>query len=640
IPLAPITDANLVLPTIAYTLGVLDVGPQTSLERLRVFLRDKQTLLVLDNFEQILDAAAQIAELLAVCPWLKLLATSRAPLRIRQERQFPVSSLALPDLSRLPDVESITGYSAVTLFIERAQAVKPDFSLTEENAPTVAALCTRLDGLPLAIELISARVKLLSPAALLERLHGRLMLQSDGLRDIEPRHRTLNAAIDWSFQLLNAEEQALFRRLGIFVGGWRLDAAEIVCMENLKLNLLDGMASLLDKNLVKQDTRADGVPRFTMLETIREYAREQLAISGELERLQQQHAAYFLSLVENPPPDMNSVQTALWWDRLELEHSNFRAALTWGHSEAGVETELRLALALNDFWRLHGHLSEGGDWLTDALEQQVRDASGTLSEAARRLRASALATLTALQQWLGNLNAAQPTQEESLALFRELGDKEAVADALSSYGMLFVLRGDHEQASIYLNESMALWRELENRFGIGITLLFLGNLAYSQGYIARAGTLWEEALVLYRKEGALWVISILLAQLAMVALEQGDYRLAEAQLMESLTVLRDMDERWQIVQTLEVFASLAETLGRQSEEMQANLHRSARIFGAAEKLRERLAAPVFPFQRHFNERGITSLRSQLNDTTFATCWAEGRAMPLDQVVAYALSQAI
>lgn len=298
VALASISDFNLVPTMIANTLDIPDIGPRTPLERLKVFLSNKQMLLLLDNFEQILPAAPAIADLLAACPWIKLLVTSRAPLRIRQERQLPVAPLALPHLAALPDVETLSGNAAVTLFLERAQAVKPDFSLTAENAPTIAAICTRLDGLPLAIELISARIKLLPPTALLERLSGRLLLQSDGLRDLEPRHRTLNNAIDWSYQLLSTEEQTLFRRLGVFVGGWTLEAAEAICLDRLNLNPLDGLASLLDKNLIKQETGFDGEPRFTMLETIREYALQQLIASGELDPLCQRHLAYFVKLAE------------------------------------------------------------------------------------------------------------------------------------------------------------------------------------------------------------------------------------------------------------------------------------------------------------------------------------------------------
>jgi predicted ATPase/DNA-binding XRE family transcriptional regulator len=624
IALAPITDANLVPTTIANTLGVPDVGPRTPLERLKAFLRDRQTLLILDNFEQILGAAPHIAELLAACPWLKILVTSRAPLHVRPERQFPVLPLTVPNLDQVHDVATVTGYSAVTLFLERAQAVQPDFSLTQENVQAVAAICTRLDGLPLAIELISARVKLLPPAALLERLHGRLMLQSDGLRDLEPRHRTLNAAIEWSYQLLSADEQMLFRRLGKFMGGWTLEAAESVCMGNLKLNLLDGLASLLDKNLVKRDTRVDSDPRFIMLETIREYALEQLTASGELEVLQRQHARYFVTLAEAATP---IPQQGLWWDRLELEHPNFRAALGWG------ETELRLAVALAVFWARRGHLNEGKGWLTGAL---ARSAEGTSTETYRTLRARALEWLGDFGIFQGEQDAPQPRYEESLALYGELGNTDGIAEVLSHFAMLFVMRGDHERAVALLEESLELYRELGNKSGVAWVLFFMGQPIYIQGHIQRAGAMFEESVALFRAVDDTWGIASALFRVAMVALDEGAYRQAGAYLVESMTRLRELGERWQIVNTLEVFACLAAIQRQQLEDSQPNLLMAARIFGATEVLRETLSAPVLPSEQHFYERGVATLRAQLDPAALAAAWAEGRAMSLEQAVAYAL----
>ena len=628
IALAPVTDANLVPTTIANTLGLAGVGPQTPLVRLKAFLRDKELLLLLDNCEQILSTAPQIAELLATCPRLKILATSRAPLRIRQERQSPVSPLAVPDLVRLPDLEGVTRYSAVTLFMERAQAVKPDFSLTQENAPTVAAICTRLDGLPLAIELISARVKLLSPAALLERLQGRLMLQSDGLRDLEPRHLTLNAAIEWSYQLLSADEQTLFRRLGVFVGGWTLEAAGAVCLENLRLNILDGLASLLDKNLVKQDTRSDGDPRFMMLETIREYSLEQASSHDELDDLRKRHADYFTALAERTGLRADLVR---WLNFLEAEHDNFRAALASG------ETGLRLAVALCVFWQRRGHLSEGSGWLARMLKRhEVGISSGSPTAANHALRARALNWLGVFGVFQGNLDAAQPQNEESLALFRELGDTAATAEVLSDLGMLFQMRGAYEQADGVLEESLTLFRELGNTCGIAWGLFFLGTLAYTRDQAQRAGTLWEESLILMRAEDDKLGIAAVLAHLAMVLLDQHDYGRAGAHLVEGLTLLRQLGERYQIVHTLEVFAWLTLVQEQLVDDMGSSLLSAVRIFGATEVLRQTLSIPMLPIYRRLYQRGIAVAQAQLDDAAFAAAWAEGRAMTLEQALAYAL----
>jgi predicted ATPase len=629
VTLAPISDANLVATTIASTLGIADVGPRTPLERLQAFLRDKQMLLVLDNFEQILAAAPDIAELLAACPSLKLLVTSRSPLRIRQERQLPVSPLSIPDLVHLPDIENMAHYSAITLFMERAQAVQPDFSLTQENAPTVAAICTRLDGLPLAIELISARVKLLPPAALLERLHGRLMLQSDGLRDIEVRHRTLNAAIDWSYQLLSADEQMLFCRLGVFVGGWTLEAAGEVCMENLKLNILDGMASLLDKNLVKQDTRSVGEPRFTMLETIREYALGQLVSIGELDDLRNRHADYFTFFAERMNREMRQVNFARYFNILEAEHDNFRAVLVWS------ETGLCLAFALRIFWSRRGHMSEGSRWLEGALVQQ---AEAPLGMADRALRAKALEWLGTFRRWQGELDTPQSLYEESLALFQELGDTAGVAGVLGGIGQLSLERGDYEQASIPLEKCLALRREIGDTGQIAEALYYLGQLTYMQSHAKQARVLFEESVLLMRASESATAIHAPLMYLAVVELDEGDYKWAETHLTESLTHCRKLGERFQSIIALEAFACLETALGQQGEDVAANGIRAARIFGAAEALRETYGTPPLAAQRRFYERGIIALRAQLNEVILAAAWAEGRAMTLEQTVAYVLDQ--
>ena len=613
IALAPISDADLVAAAIANTLGVPDVGPRPPLEQLKIFLRDKHILLVLDNFEQILAASPQIAELLSTCPWLKMLVTSRSPLRIRQERQFPVSPLTLPDLAHLPNVESMSDYAAVTLFMERAQAVKPDFSLTQSNAPTVAAICTRLDGLPLAIELISARVKLLPPQALLERLHGRLMLQSDGLRDIEPRHRTLNAAIDWSYQLLSADEQTLFRRLGVFVGGWTIEAAEAICSANLSFTILDGLASLLDKNLVKRD----GERRFTMLETIREYALERLMLSDdEFDNLRRRHAEYFTAYAETATPDH-----AIWLNNMEIEQDNVRLAL------ASPETGLRLVVALCPFWHHRGHLSEGTVWLNNIVKRHESD---TLTTIERGLRASALDWLGVINTFQGDLEAAERAYEEGLGLFRELGDIRGMADMLGDYGMLFVIRGDYERGDPLLREALAMSRQLEDSDLIALSLLFLGDLAYARGDTLQAGVLWEESLTLSRSMDNRWMIATLLVSLAILALDKADYSRANSQLVESLNLLQVLGERWQAVHALEVFACLRAAQG------QPSLLPAARIFGATEMLRETLRAPAFQFRQDFIERGIATLRTQLDETMLAVAWTEGRAMTLEQAITYAL----
>jgi predicted ATPase/transcriptional regulator with XRE-family HTH domain len=659
VALAPISDANLVCTTIASTLGVADVGPQTPLERLKAYLRDKQLLLVLDNFEQILGAAAQIAELLTACLWLKILATSRSPLRIRQERQMPVSPLLIPDLAYLPDVETVTGYSAVTLFLERAQAVKPDFSLSPENAPTVAAICIRLDGLPLAIELISARVKLLSPVALLERLHGRLMLQSDGLRDFESRHRTLNAAIDWSYQLLSMDEQMLFRRLGIFVGGWTLDAAESICAETLNLNMLDGMTSLLDKNLVKQGTNSDGEPRFMMLETIREYALEQLAVSRELDDLRQRHVDYFVTLAEGAEAHAFGREQIVWFDQLEVELDNLRTVLTWSLDS---ETGLRLAAALGWFFTERTHWNEGLGW----LERMV----AANPDAPPSLRSKALHTAGALAWLAVNSQRARVLLEQALALARAANDRWNIAWSLGHRGN-FVAENT-EQAAAALDESLALFRELDDAMGITHILLRRAWVAQVQKDYPYMAALLDEAENRARQAGDKVIIAWISSTKGLLALEQDRNLIhAKTHLESSLLLFREARMLMGVKNALSCLGSLELELGNvmqaqaRTQEFlslreiepgdpylpdtlvtlvritrgRGQFERAARLLGATNSI-------MLAFKRHDTsdirnfDSEVAALRGQLGEAAFAEAWAAGKAMTPEQMIAYALDQKI
>ena len=511
VPLASINDPALVCSTIVRTIGLQEMGPKSPQERLEAHLHDKQVLLVLDNFEHILPAAPQVGLLLSACPWLKILATSRAPLLIRHERQVPVLPLALPDLTALPDVETLSGFAAVRLFVERAQAVRPDFSLTEENATAVATLCFRVDGLPLAIELISARVKLLPPAAILERLPWAVMLQSDGPRDLEPRHRTLNEAIEWSYQLLSADEQTLFRRLGVFTGGWSLDAAAATGTVDLNLSALDGLASLLDKSLVKLDPDVGGEPRFRYLQTIRAYALEQMATLGELDAVRERHAHYFLTLAEQAEEYTFGPQQVAWFDRLELEMDNLRAALaeladTGRASEKGAirpttaapqpppsserfvptislgtvirttsagasevvlcplqtcsEAGLRLVTALAWFLCERRHMHEGLAWAERMLAANP--------EAPVRLRTKALHSAGMLAGIQGDEKRTAVFCEQALMLARAADDRWSMAWSLSNLGH-YALH-DLDQRAAALDESLALFRELDDAMGLTHTL--------------------------------------------------------------------------------------------------------------------------------------------------------------------------
>lgn len=664
VELAPVTDANLVLTTIAMTLGVSDVGPQTSLERLKAFLRGKRMLLVLDNVEQLLAAAPHIAELLAVCPLLTLLVTSRAPLRIRPERQIPVSPLALPDLAQLPEVERLPDYSAVMLFVERAQAVEPEFALTSDNASTVAAMCTRLDGLPLAIELISARVKLLPPAALLERLHGPVLLQSDGLGDLEPRHRTLNAAIEWSYHLLSVEEQTLFRRLGVFVVGWTLDAAEAICMDGLDPTVLNGLSSLLDKNLIKQTARTGGELRFTMLETIREYALDLLAARGELDDLRWRHAHYFLSIVEAAEVHAFGREQIAWFDRLETEIDNLRAALAWSLES---ETGLRLAAALGWFFSERTYWNEGLDWIERAIEANPN--------APVSLRAKAFHRAGGISGRFPHMNHAKTRKlcEQALALARAADDRWNSAWALSHMG--FMGRYDPDQCITFLDESLSLFRELDDPMGVTHTLLRRAWRAidFKQDYHA-GWALLEEAGARARDAGdtvmTAWVKSTLGR---LVWLRDRDPMRAQTYFEDALLLFRTA--RFQVEGTLSQLAFVeqelnnlerAQTLYRECLNFQGRVMpnypyhlaglasialarrqfvRAATLLGAVDGSFIPVAKPSHIMNNTLvrwenpdaDDSDRATVRAQLGEAAFSEAFATGRAMTLDQAIAYALA---
>ncbi|MDQ4076149.1 MAG: NB-ARC domain-containing protein, partial [Chloroflexota bacterium] len=468
--LAPLRDTELVIPTIAQTLNVREEGGQPLIERLKGYLGDKHLLLLLDNFEHLLAAGPEVTDLLAAAPHLKVLVTSRALLDVYGECIFAVSPLALPDLTELPPVERLTRYDALRLFIERAQAVKADFTVTNANAPAIAEICVRLDGLPLALELAAARVRLLPPPALLDRLESRLELLTSGSRDRPVRQQTLRNTMEWSYQLLSEAEQRLFNRLAVFVGGRTLEAIEAVCNAEgeLPIDTLDGVASLVDKSLLRQEERLDGRPRFVMLETIHEYARERLEASGEADILSRRHAAYFLGLVEEAERYLTGPEQAIWLDRLERESYNIRAAFQWTAENGAAEMSLRLAGGLGRFWEMRGYLQEGREWLTIAL---ARTGQPSLVRAKALLEAGALAYVQGLYQ------EARVLLEEALMIQREQHDSGNLAVTLIVMGHVISAEGNDALACSFHEESLSISRELGNKRGIMIALNCLAVIA-------------------------------------------------------------------------------------------------------------------------------------------------------------------
>jgi predicted ATPase len=495
-------------------------------------------LLLLDNFEHLLAAAPVVAELLAACRRLQVLVTSRAALHVRGEHACPVQPLALPEATRptdLTDLTRLAQVAAVALFVQCAQGVRADFALTAGNASAVAAICTRLEGLPLALELAAAQCKLLAPQALLRRLGSRLGLLVGGARDLPARQQTLRATLAWSYDLLETSERALFRRLAVFAGGCTLDAAAAVCDAPGHPEVVEGLAALVDKNLLRVEGQAEGEPRFGMLETIREYAWEWLEASGEAKELRRRHAVYYLALAEAAHTGVPAAERVVWFRRVERELNNLRAALGWAQEAGEAEIGLRLAGALWWVWNQFGYLSEGRNWSEGLLAlPQCRVGSSD----AMAIRAKALGTAGRLAFRQGDYGPAAALFEQRLALYRELGDKRGVAESLDSVARWERHRGDYGRAAALLEESLSLFRELGETDDIGWVTMNLGIFAREQGDYGRAAALCEQSLALFREVGDTNGIGWALISLGELAHDRGDGRQAMALFEESLAVFR------------------------------------------------------------------------------------------------------
>src|SRR5260221_2902087 len=536
VSLAPISDPAFVIPTIAHSMGFMESGSQSLLDLLKTTLHDKHRLLLLDNFEHVITAATLLAELLEACPDLKLLVTSREVLRLRGEHQFAVLPLALPDLKHLPDDRSLAHVPAVDLFLQRAQAITADFHLTRDNAATIAEICLRLDGLPLAIELAAARGKLLAPQALLARLDRRLHVLTGGARDLPERQRTLRNTLAWSYELLTAQEQHLCKRIPVFVGGATLEAVEAVCeaLGDETGKVFEGAASLMDKSLIQQQAQRDEEPRLMMLETIREYGLEVLASGGEAQATREAHAAYYLALAEQAEPELGGPQQLMWFERLEREHDNLRAALSWlleqGAAGQSNELALRLSGALAVFWWLRGYVSEGWHW----LERVLDESRGGRSAA----RAKTLIGAGQIATFQDDFSQTEALCREGLALYRELGDCQGSATALSIWGYAAMMKSNYAQARTLLDEALSLFREVGDTGGCADGLNLLASVLFYQGEYARALALLEESLLLSREVGDVQDHALSLVLLGLVLQSQGDLAGAQARLEESRAVSR------------------------------------------------------------------------------------------------------
>src|SRR5947209_1906717 len=543
VSLAALQDSALVIPTIIQSLGLKETEHWFPFDRLQIALRDKQQLLVLDNFERLVQAAPQIADLLARCPQLKVLVTSRAILQVQGEYEFQVPPLALPKREQILAYGTLAEYAAVALFLQRAQTINPDFQLTAINAAAVAEICLRLDGLPLAIELAAARIKLLSPQELLVRLEDPLTVLTDGPRDLPVRQQTLRNTLLWSYQLLSAWEQQLFRLLSVFVGGCTMEAAEVVLVSQIAIEqehcVLDGLASLISKSLMLTVQQEGEPSRLFTLETIREYGLECLEASVEMERTRAAHARYYLRLAEEAEQHLSGREQAWSLARLEREHSNLRAALQWflDQPEEGASREmaLRMATALGQFWLIRGHGSYG----RLALERALANSEGALAP----YLAKGYATAGLIASGQGDLGQAETWIKKSLALSCQLDDTRGRARALRELGYVAMLRGENGKAHALLEEGLTLLRELGDMQGINDSFLTRADVFLIQGEYSRASTLLEKSLAFYRNAGPLAMVSQTLNLLASAVFYQGEGRRAYTLLEESLALAREADDK-------------------------------------------------------------------------------------------------
>jgi predicted ATPase/DNA-binding CsgD family transcriptional regulator len=629
ISLAPLSDARLVMPAIAQALGVREAGGPAQqprlLERVQDYIGEQRLLVVLDNYEQVIGAAAGVAELLNACPRLKVMVTSREMLHLSAEHCYPVPPLSLPDLQHLPPLEFLAQVEALRLFVTRAQAVQPDFALTSANGIAVAAICHRLDGLPLAIELAAARVRLLPPAAMLARLERRLPWLTGGAKDAPARHRTLRAAIGWSYDLLEPHEQRLFRRMSVFVGGCTLESVAAVCDSTQgEEDLLQVLASLLDKSLLRNEG-AQGVSaraeqgRLYMLETIREYALDQLAASSEEEATRRRHASYYLALAEEAEPKMNGPDQPAWLVHLEQEHDNLRAALAWSVSGGDVEMGARIAAALWLFWLTHGHIREGRRWLNAVLAH-----SSSLPPA---IRARALNGAGRLALRQGDYASAQAVLEESLTLWRGVADIKGEMQALNNLALVAIYQDALVRAQNYCEQSLAGYRLIDDKLGRAQALIRLGLALRYQGYFERAAECYEECLALARELNDTYLTAGALHNLGQMAHHRGDDVRAHHLLVESLLLVRQLDDTPNISVWLADLAGVWATQGQPE--------RAARLFGAADLLRENMQVIMYEAQHRAYQRDVERAAAQLDAATWQAAWAEGRTMSLDETCALA-----
>jgi predicted ATPase/class 3 adenylate cyclase len=621
VDLSPIGSPTLVPSVVGQVLGVSEQGDRAPVETLRDHLRDLQLLLVLDNFEQIVEAASVVEELLQAAPKLRVLVTSRVPLHVYGEEEFAVRALEMPDPQRLPSVEQLSQYEAVALFIDRARAVRGDFSVTNENAPAVAEICVRLDGLPLAIELAAVRVKVLSPDEILARLGHRLPLLTGGAQNRPERQRTLRNAIAWSHDLLDDHERQLFARFAAFSGGATFEAIEAVCNPGAEIGIdtLDGVGSLVDKSLVRPTEVADGGARFGMLETIREFATERLAETEDPE-IRRRHAEFFRAFAEEAEPRLQAEDQAFWLDRCEQEQDNIRAALRWSIDAGDVETALRIGGSLWRFWYPRGQLLEGSAWLDEAL---------SLPGPRDRHRAKARAAAGGLAYWRTDYDATGVHYEEALAISRELGDRRGEMDGLYNLGFVPMLNDDWIRAGELWEESLAIARELGDEGLVARGIANMGFVRMMSGAPAEAIPLFEDALAEWKRMGNQTELGDITMVLGQAYQMLGDLPQAAHHYRNALRIVAEIRNLALVAGTLDALAGVASGQGRHE--------RAARLKGASQGIRDVVGGSV-PLSTTLAHDAIQVARSEIGDEAVEQAIEAGKSMDLVQAVAYAVDE--
>jgi predicted ATPase/DNA-binding XRE family transcriptional regulator len=624
--LASLGDATLVLSTIAQSLGLREAEYRTPREAIRVLLREKRLLLVLDNLEHLLGAAPEIAGLIEDCPGPCVFVTSRAPLRIRGEQEYPVGPLALPASTLSPATEEVLASPSGRLFADRARAASPSFELTQENAAAIASICWRLDGLPLALELAAAKVRFLDPATLLSRLDR--ALSAGWARDLPERQRTMRSTLDWSRDLLEEPEKELFGRLSVFAGGFNLEAAEVIGADDdgvvLQEDVIYLLESLVEQSLVTARPDADGGGvRYGMLEPVRQYALERLEESGKEEyRVRSRHAAYYLALARRAGLELRGHDQAIWLGRLETELDNLRAALRFSVDNGGAQKIARMAWTSWTYWWLSGHISEGRRWMEEALasEPEMPDSS----------RATLLFVAATLGQALGDFEVTKAINDESMEIYRRLGDDIGYYYASGTAGLIALGQGRHEEALSLMQESGEKRLEMGDRWPAAAMFGFAATVALGMGDRERARRLAERSLSLGRELGSRETASVALPTMASIARADGDLERARRLLGEGLIFSAEIGDGTNVSYYLEGLASISASEG--------DPERAARLWGAAEAILEKIEVISYPHaaDRSLYEEQLAAARESLDERAWEEAWAEGRAMTTEEAVAYAL----